>query len=110
MNVLEKSSVGRQNLYEKLIDAGYENVYYIVNEDNPEIRELPEKYRRNLVWKDSDRHLELIFESDTYIATESTEHALQLRIASKLVMDKIKSRMIGRLRELVRCLEAVGNV
>ena len=79
-------------LYEKLIDAGYDNVYYVVNEDNPEIKDLPEKYRRNLVWKDSDRHLELIFESDTYIATESTEHALQLRIANKLVMDKIKSR------------------
>ena len=79
-------------LYEKLIDAGCTNVYYVVNEDNPAIRDLPEKYRKNLVWKDSDRHLELIFESDTYIATESTEHALQLRIASKLVMDKIKSR------------------
>lgn len=79
-------------LYEKLIDAGYDNVYFVVNEDNPAIKDLPEKYRRNLVWKDSDRHLELIFESDTYIATESTEHALQLRIASKLVMDKIKSR------------------
>lgn len=78
-------------LYEKLIDAGYDNVYFVVNEDNPAIKDLPEKYRRNLVWKDSDRHLELIFESDTYIATESTEHALQLRIASKLVMDKIKS-------------------
>ena len=79
-------------LYEKLIDAGCTNVYYVVNEDNPAIKDLPEKYRKNLVWKDSDRHLELIFESDTYIATESTEHALQLRIASKLVMDKIKSR------------------
>ena len=81
-------------LYERLIDAGYDNVYYVVNEDNPAIQELPERYRRNLVWKDSDRHLELIFESDTYIATESTEHALQLRIASKRVMDKIKSNKL----------------
>ena len=79
-------------LYEKLIDQGYDNVWYVVNEDNPAIQELPEKYRKNLVWKDSDRHLELLFESDTYIATESTEHALQLRVASKLVMDKIRSR------------------
>lgn len=81
-------------LYEKLIDEGYDNVWYVVNEDNPAVKDLPEKYRRNLVWKDSDRHLELLFESDTYIATESTEHALQLRIANKLVMDKIRSRSL----------------
>ena len=79
-------------LYKKLIDTGHDNVFFVVNEDNPQIKDLPEKYRRNLVWKDSDRHLELLFESDTYISTESTEHALQLRVASKLVMDKIKSR------------------
>lgn len=79
-------------LYKKLIDTGHDNVFFVVNEDNPQIKDLPENYRRNLVWKDSDRHLELLFESDTYISTESTEHALQLRVASKLVMDKIKSR------------------
>lgn len=79
-------------LFEKLIDEGYDNVWYVVNEDNPEIRDLPDKYRSHLVWKDSDRHLELLFRSNTYIATESTEHALQLRVASKLVMDKIRSR------------------
>ncbi len=79
-------------LYKKLIDTGHDNVFFVVNEDNPQIKDLPERYRKNLVWKDSDRHLELLFESDTYISTESTEHALQLRVASKLVMDKIKSR------------------
>lgn len=79
-------------LFQRLIDAGYENVYYVVNFDNPEIQKLDEKYRRHMVEKDSDRHLELFFESNTYVATESTEHALQLRIASKLVMDKIRSK------------------
>lgn len=79
-------------LFKKLIDTGHNNVYFVVNEDNPAIKDLSDRYRNNLVWKDSDRHLELLFESDTYISTESTEHALQLRVASKLVMDKIKSR------------------
>lgn len=79
-------------LYEKLIDAGYDNVYYIVNEDNPAIADLPEKYRRNLVWKDSDRHIELFFECDRFISTETLDHALQLRVASKLVLDKLASK------------------
>ncbi len=79
-------------LYEKLIDAGYSNVWYVVNEDNPAIAELPEKYRRNLVWKDSDRHLKLFFECDKFISSETIDHALQIRIASKLVQDKLTSR------------------
>lgn len=77
-------------LYEKLIDMGYSNVYYVVNEDNPAIAALPERYRRNLVWKGSSEHLERFFACRTILSTESTEHAVQLRIASKCVMDRTK--------------------
>lgn len=79
-------------LYEKLIDAGYDNVYYVVNFDNPSIQNLDEKYRKNLIDKDSDKHLEYFFASNKFISSESTDHALQLRIASKLVLDKINSK------------------
>lgn len=79
-------------LYEKMIDAGYKNVYYVVNFDNPAIQKIDQKYRANLIEKDSDKHLEYFFASNKFISTESTEHALQLRIASKLAMDKINSK------------------
>ena len=79
-------------LYKKLIDQGYDNVYFVVNYDNPGIQELPEKYKKNLVEKDSDKHLEYFFASNKWVSSESTEHALQLRIASKLAMDKVKSK------------------
>ncbi len=79
-------------LYEKLIDAGYDNVYYIVDAGNPAVQDLPEKYRKNLVDKDSDRHLELFFECDKFISSETIDHALQLRIANKRVLDKLEDR------------------
>lgn len=78
-------------LYEKLIDEGYTNIYYVVNSDNPRIQNLDEKYRKNLVERDSLEHLVRFFATEVIVATESTEHALKLRAASKLVMDKVKS-------------------
>ena len=79
-------------LYEKLIDAGYDNVYYIVDTSIPAVRELPEKYKRNLIEKDSDRHLEYFFACKKFISTETIDHSLQLRIANKSVQDKITGK------------------
>ena len=45
-------------LYEKLIDAGYDNVFYIVDKSIPAVQDLDEKYKKNLIDKDSDQHLE----------------------------------------------------
>lgn len=78
-------------LYEKLIDAGYDNVYFIVDKSIPSVQDLPEKYRKNLIDKDSDKHLEYFFASDKFISTETIDHALQLRIANKDVLDKVNT-------------------
>lgn len=76
-------------LYEKLIDMGYDNAYFVVDTSIPTIRDLSEKYKRNLIEKDSDKHLEYFFASEKFISTETLEHALQLRVANKAAMDKI---------------------
>ena len=76
-------------LYEKLIDAGYDNVYFIVDTSIPSVQDLPEKYRKNLIEKDSDKHLEYFFACNKFISTETIDHSLQLRIANKDVLDKI---------------------
>ena len=78
-------------LYEKLIDMGYENVYFIVDKSIAAVTELPEKYKKNLIDKDSDQHLEYFFASNKFISTETIEHALQLRIANKYAQDKINT-------------------
>ena len=61
-------------LYEKLIDMGYDNVYFIVDKSIPAVQDLPEKYKKNLIDKDSDQHLEYFFASNKFISTETIEH------------------------------------
>ena len=77
------------HLYEKLIDAGYDNVYFIVDTSIPAVQDLDEKYKKNLIEKDSDRHLEYFFASDKFISSETIDHALQLRIANTHVRNKM---------------------
>ena len=79
-------------LYKRLIDAGHDNVYYIADTSIPAVQALDERYRKNLIQKDSDRHLEYFFACDKFISSETIDHALQLRIANKAVQDKITGK------------------
>lgn len=79
-------------LYEKLIDKGYDNVYYIVDTSIPAVQTLDEKYKKNLIEKDSDKHLEYFFACRKFISSETIDHALQLRVANKAVQDKINGK------------------
>jgi CDP-glycerol glycerophosphotransferase (TagB/SpsB family) len=75
-------------LYEKLIDEGYDNVYYVVDTSIPAVQALPDKYKKNLIERDSDKHIQYYFASDRFISTETMDHAVHLRIANKRVLDK----------------------
>ena len=79
-------------VYEKLMDMGYDNVWYIVNRGNPAIRDLPEKYRSHLIEKDSFRHLLMFFRCEKFVGTETVDHAMQLRAADRRIMSKTQSR------------------
>lgn len=82
-------------LYEKMIDMGYDNAFFVVDKSIPAVRDLPEKYKKNLIDKDSDKHLEYFFASEKFISTETLDHALQLRIANKAAMDKISKEPLS---------------
>ncbi|MBQ6455927.1 MAG: CDP-glycerol glycerophosphotransferase family protein [Mogibacterium sp.] len=98
-------------LYEKLIDAGYDNVYFIVDTSIPAVQNVDEKYRKNFIEKDSDKHLEYFFACNKFAATETIDHALQLRIASKDVLDKItgKGLMYVFLQHGVMYMVSLGS-
>lgn len=81
-------------LYEKLIDMGYDNVFYVINRENPVIDRLEEKYRRNLLFKDSDEHLECFFGCSSFVGTETREHIVQLRAADRNIMSRANDRNV----------------
>lgn len=78
-------------LYEKLIDLGYKNIYYIVNKDNENIKQLDKKYKKHLIYKYSFKHYLYFFIAKTFIGTESPGHAIELRTANKHSTKRIYS-------------------
>lgn len=78
-------------LYEKLIDQGYYNCFFIINRNHPVVQNLNEKYRKNLIYKDSFQHIVRFFQCKKFIGTETMGHAMQLRIANKHVIRKIQN-------------------
>ena len=97
--LFEKECAGYEEsgsvLYEKLIDLGYDNAYFVVNEDNPAIADLDEKYKNNLIYKDSFKHLLYFFKSRVFIASETMAHAMQLRASDKRIVRKTESKRIS---------------
>ena len=79
-------------LFEKLIEEGYENVRFIIDEGNPSIEKIPPECRNHLIYRDSFRHLLEFFRCRTFIASETMDHSLRLRIADKHVARKLRSR------------------
>ncbi len=82
-------------LYEKLIDLGYKNVFYILEKDHPARDNMPEKYKANLIYKHSYEHIKRFFACKTFVGTETIGHAIQLRAANKKIADKINDHDIS---------------
>ena len=78
-------------LYEKLMDLGYKNIYYIINKDNEKIKNINDKYKKHLVYKYSFRHYLYFFIAKTLIGTESPGHAIELRTANRHSTKRIYS-------------------
>lgn len=66
-------------LYEKLQDRGYKNAYYVLNKNVPAWKDVPPKYRKNLLPKYSFRHYYNLFKAGTIMATETVTHVADLR-------------------------------
>ena len=79
-------------LYENLIDQGYRNVWYIIDKDSEDVQRIPEKYRKNLIWKMSFRHCWYFFACKKFIGTEMLAHAFEVRPFNTLVLRKLNER------------------
>ena len=79
-------------LYEKIIDLGYKNVYYILDKNSPKYNAIKEKYKKNIIDKGSLKHLIYFFKCKNFVGTETLGHAIQLRASNKVISKKIKDK------------------
>lgn len=69
-------------LYEKLLDNGYSNAYYVIEKGCSAWNDVPEKYRKNLLPKYSFKHYYNLFRTQNVFATETVTHNIDLRPVS----------------------------
>ena len=81
----EKYEESAKYVYEKLIDDGCENVFFILDEDSEYYKEVPEKYRKNLIDKHSFKHYYEYFNAKAFISTESMNHSVELTTSNQLI-------------------------
>ena len=82
-------------LYEELIDSGYKNAYFIVDKKYEFLDRIPEKYRKNIVYKYSLKHYIYFFTAKTFIGTEAIAHAFDLKTCNALPLYKMASKDIN---------------
>ena len=65
-------------VYERLIDDGCENVFFILNKDSEYWNEIPDKYKANVIEKYSPKHYYEYFNAKAFITTETMNHVIDL--------------------------------
>lgn len=79
-------------LYEKLIDVGYRNAYFVINKESSHVQFIKNKYRKNIIWAHTFKHYLNFFRCKKFIGTESVMHVLELRVANTYVTRKLQAK------------------
>ena len=76
-------------VYERLIEQGYNNAYFVINKNSTHTQFIKEKYLKNIIWAHTFKHYLEFFRCEKFIGTESLMHIMELRIANKHVTRKL---------------------
>ncbi len=82
-------------VYEYLLDNGYRNAYFIVDKSYEYLDRIPEKYKKNIIYKYSFKHYLYFFTSKTFIGTEALAHAFDLKTCNQLPLYKISRKNLN---------------
>ena len=82
-------------VYEKLIDLGYDNAWFILDDDYPYRGEIKEKYLSHIVSKGSFEHYLLFFSAKTFIGSEALAHSIELRTSSDRIADRLADQNLN---------------
>lgn len=81
----EKYEESAKYVYQRLIDDGCENVYFILDKDSEYYKGVGKKYRKNLIDKHSFKHYYEYFNAKAFISTESMNHSVELTNSNQLI-------------------------
>ena len=82
LNKFEESS---SIVYERLIDEGYNNCYYIIKKDSKHNEFIKDKYKKNVIYAYTFKHFYYFFKCHKFVATETVPHSVELRAANKYI-------------------------
>lgn len=72
-------------VYEKLIDMGYKNVYFVLDKSYAFKNIIKDKYKANIIDRFTFKHYLYFFIAKTFIGSELVAHAMELRPISKYI-------------------------
>ncbi|MBQ6583215.1 MAG: CDP-glycerol glycerophosphotransferase family protein [Mogibacterium sp.] len=87
----EKYEESASVLFEKVVDSGVPDAYFIIDTSSPHFANIPEKYKSRIIPKYSFKHYFYFFLCRKFIATESMNHCIELNIADSNVRTKIQA-------------------
>lgn len=79
-------------VYEKLIDMKYKNVRYVINKNSPHVKNIPDKYKKYVIYKNTMKHYITFFRTKSFIGTEAPAHSISLRIKNKYAEQKLQKK------------------
>lgn len=91
----EKYEESASVTYEKLLDEGYDNAYFIIDKNYDYLDRIPEKYRKNIIYKYTFKHYLYFFMAKTFIGTEQPVHAIELKTMNVFALYKISRKNIN---------------
>ena len=77
-------------VYERLIDMGIKRAYYILDKDSYDHLDIDEKYKKNIVIKNSLKHYYLFFAATSFIGTETIPHCIEIRTDNRKIRTRLK--------------------
>ena len=86
---LDKYEESSSVVYERLIDEGYTNCYYIIKKTSKHNEFIKDKYKKNIIYAYTFKHFYYFFKCHKFVATETVPHAVELRAANKYITRKL---------------------
>lgn len=76
-------------VYERLVDLGYKNAYFIIRRESKHLEFINEKYLKNIVYAYTFKHYYYFFKCNKFVGTETIPHSIELRAANKYITKKM---------------------